>query len=87
MAWDVLYLALLVPITVGLGTLAGRSVVMGSPFVLVRVLLLLSWTSFYYFSIILLGRLVLYLLVLFLYDIVLPSLLLGRLFGFSWSCF
>ena len=55
---------------------------MGSLLVLVRVLLLLFWTSFYCFFITLPGRLVLHLLVLFLYGIVLLRLLLERLFGF-----
>ena len=41
MAWVVLYFALLVLVTVGFGTLAGKGVVMGSLLVLVRVLLLL----------------------------------------------
>ena len=75
-----MFLALLVLITVGFDTLAGNGVVMGSLLVLVRVLLLLFWTSFYLSFIIPLGRLVLYLLVLFLYGIVLSSLLLRRPF-------
>ena len=42
-----MFLALLVLITVGLGTLAGNGVVMVLLLVLVRVLLLLFWISFY----------------------------------------
>ena len=76
-----MFLVLLVLITVGFGTLAGKGAVMGSLLVLVKVLLLLFWTSFYLSFIILLGRLVLCLLVLFLYGIVLSSLLLRHLFG------
>ena len=78
---SVLFLVLLVLITVGFGILAGKGAVMGSLLVLVKVLLLLFWTSLYLSFTILLGRLVLCLLVLFLYDIVLSSLLLRHLFG------
>ena len=76
-----MFLALLVLITVGFVILVGNGVVMGSLLVLVRVLLLLFWTSFYLSFIIPLGRLVLYLQVLFVYGIVLSSLLLRHLFG------
>ena len=77
-----LFLALLALITVGFGTLAGNGVVMVLLPVLVRALLLLFWISFYLSFIIPLGRLLLYLLVLFLSGIVLSSLLLRLLFGF-----
>ena len=46
MVWIGLFLALLVLITVGFGTLAGNGVVMVLLLVLVRVLLLLFWISF-----------------------------------------
>ena len=80
MVWVGLFLALLVLITVGFDTLAGNGVVMVLLLVLVRVLLLLFWISFYLSFIILLGRLLPYLMVLFLCGIVLSSLLLRFLF-------
>ena len=69
-------------ITAGFGILVGRGVVMGLLHVLKRVLLLLFWISSCCFFMTLPGRLVLYLLVLFLHGIVLLSLLLEPFFGF-----
>ena len=77
-----LSLALLVLITVGFGNLAGNGVVMVLLLVLVRVLLLLFRISFDLSFIILLGRLLPYLMVLFFCGILLSSLLLRFLFGF-----